>query len=177
MNQYTNAFNSRVNTVLSPLDNPNVKAVLTLFLILYGGLAAPSFPQLFHKVAGTAAFRIVFMFLIVYIANHDPAMAILASLGFLATLNVLNGRKFFENFEGPQTAVYPSCMNVKLYDLLEAFKNDKDALLSAMQVSRVPMDVRLDDYYAPIIATYLLNRGYTISKSCAPPGVNDNIGF
>jgi len=114
--------------------------------------------------------------MIIWIANKDPGIAVLAAVVFVVTLNLSTGRGVFENFEGPTTAIYPGCMNIKVYDLLESFKNDKTALMNAMLVARVPGDIKVTDYYAPLIATYLLNKGFALKSPCTPPGVEQRVG-
>ena len=62
-------------------------------------------------------------------------------------------------------------------DLLDSFDNDKEQLLNAMVVSRIPQDVRVNDYYAPMIATYLLNYGFALKSPCVWPKQEENIGY
>lgn len=172
-------FNHLTNQVFSPLDEPYVRSGVLLFLILYGGLAAPAFPANLRSKVDNVVVRILWLAGIVWIAKKDPGIAIASAVVFIVLMNLSGGKspfENFENFEGPATAIYPGCMNIKMYDLLESFKNDKAALLNAMLVARVPGDVKLTDYYAPLIATYLLNKGFALKAPCAPPGVEQRTG-
>lgn len=172
-------FNQTVNNVLDPLMDPNIRSVLLLFLMLYGGLAAPSLPPTWKRSFDSIYFRVIMLALIIWITNRDPAIGIAAAIVFIVVLNVAGGKgvfERFENFEGPTTAIYPGCLNMTVYDLLESFKNDKAALFNAMLVARVPGDVKLTDYYSPLIATYLLNKGFTLKSPCTPPGVEQRMG-
>ena len=179
MDGFSSSFNDQVNGILSPLDNPPVRAALLLFLVLYGGLAAPSFPTSVRHIFDNIFFRILVLAVILWTGNKDPALSMAVATAFIASVNLANQKKpfeRFENFEGPATAIFPGCMNITVYDLLESFKNDKDALTNAMLVSRVPGDVKITDYYAPLIATYLLNRGFTLKAPCSPPGIEQRTG-
>lgn len=177
MDAFRSSFNNSTSGFLAPLDGPIARPLIFLFIILYAGLVAPQLPDTVKNWYSHPAFRIAFMFLILYTGNKDPAVSIAIAVAFLVIVNLANNKGAFETFEGPQTAIYPGCMNIKLFDLLESFKNDKEALMNAMLVSRVPQDVKLIDYYAPLIATYLLNHGFILkSPACQPPGVTERMG-
>lgn len=170
-------FNQQINNFLDPiLNTPLARVALSLLIILYGALAAPILPDQIKSYMDNAIVRLLFFALIIWTGNHDPVLAIMTALGFIVTINVASSKKPFdftwEKFEGPATAIYPGCMNITVFDLLESFKNDKEALMNAMMVSKVPADIKITDYYAPLIATYLLNKGFTLKAPCTPPGVD-----
>lgn len=170
------SFNDQVNGVLDPLNDPTIKSILTLFLVMYGGLAAPSLPPSIRSMFSKIYFRIAVLFLILWIANKDAGLSIAVAIAFLASVNVANEKGAFEMFEGPSTAIYPGCMNFTVFDLLESFQNNKEALLNAMLISRVPGDITVNDYHSPLIATYLLSKGYNLKAPCVPPGENQRTG-
>jgi hypothetical protein len=177
MTDFLGNFNASVNTTLDPLFNDNIRPFIMLFLTVYGSLAAPGMPAPVQSVVGTIWFKIIYLSLLVWIANKDPGIAIAATIAFIGILNVSSNRGLFETFEGPTTAIYPGCMNLTVFDLLESFNNDKEALMNAMLVARVPGDVTVTDYYAPLIGTYLLNKGFVLKSPCSPPTVDQNIGI
>lgn len=176
MADYYQTFNDTINRNFGLLDRPEVRSTLLLGLVLYGSLARPVLPDVTTALFNNVFVRIAVCFLVVWTGNHDPAVAIAVAVAFIAIINVANNKGPFETFEGPQTAVYPGCMNLTQYDLLASFKNDKEALMTAMQQSRVPGDVKLNDEYAPLIGTYLLSRGFVLKSPCTPPGVGQNMG-
>ena|SRR3978361_973056 len=164
-------FNSTVNGVLDPIfTNPDIRPILVLALAVYGGLSKTVFPDVLGKYTGNFAIRAVLLALLIWIANRDPAVAIVAATSFMVVLNFAGGKGIFEKFEGPETAVLPACLNMTVYDLLASFNNDKVALMDAMTVARIPGDVKITNYYAPMIATYLVNKGFALNSSCGPPG-------
>src|SRR5690242_18104285 len=102
---YLRSYNADINSALSPLDQPMIAGLLRLFLVLYGSMVAPSLPDNILKWFGFVPFRIFVLFLIVYIANHQPDIAILVAIGFYVSINVLAGRQAFDKF-APQTQYY-----------------------------------------------------------------------
>jgi hypothetical protein len=167
-------FNQTTNQLLDPVQNdPILHGVLLIFLVVYGTLAAPRFPRAWRAYFDNIYVRVTMLSLLVWIASKDPVSSIVAAVVFIAVLNLASGKPMFERFTGPRTAIYPGCTNFTVFDLLESFKNDKGALLNAMLASRVPGDVKLTDEYAPLIATYLLNRGFHLKSPCTPPGVHE----
>jgi hypothetical protein len=96
---YLRSYNPQINSALSPLDQPLVAGLIRLFLVLYGSMIAPALPDSILKWFGYVPFRIFFLFLIVWTANHSPDIAILAAVGFYASINVLSGRQMFEKFQ------------------------------------------------------------------------------
>lgn len=115
------------------------------------------------------------MALILWTGNQDPATSLTVALLFVMVLNVVNKKPLFERFrvlerfDGPKTSIFPNCLNFTVYDLLESFKNDKNALLQAMLASRVPQNLKVVDENAPLIATYLINYGFRLKQPCGPP--------
>lgn len=66
-------------------------------------------------------------------------------------------------------SVMPGCANVKVNDLLALFDGDINKLKKAMSELGVPLNVSISDENSPLIASYLVNRGLEVSKSCKSP--------
>jgi hypothetical protein len=174
-------FDSLANQFLDyATQNKMVKLVLAITILLYGNLAAPAFPKQFLWIFDNFYFKVAFLSFIAWTSHHDPLLGIVTSVLFLISVDLINKNKT-ENFkgvmEGPQSAVYPGCLNIKASDLLESFDGNNDELLNAMIISRVPYDVKVDDMHAPIIATHLLNHGFALKSPCSFPTINENIGY
>lgn len=60
---------------------------------------------------------------------------------------------------GPNTDVLVSCHNVKYQDILDKFGGDEEEMKSVLyNDAHLPMNIPVtDDYYAPLVATYLVN--------------------
>lgn len=80
-------FNATVNSSLSFLDDPIVGGFLKLFLVLYGGLAAPSLPPKVAALFTNTYFRIVILGLVLWIANRDPALSVMIATVFFVSLS------------------------------------------------------------------------------------------
>lgn len=57
------------------------------------------------------------------------------------------------------TVVPEQCREILFADILAAYKNDMDHLLDDLVQAGVPKNVKLNNEYAPLIATYLLKLG------------------
>ena len=86
-----------LDPVLAHLENPYVATFLSLFLAMYGGLAAPQLPASIAAVFNTDVGRMVVLFLIVFMSVRNPTLALLTAVGFTLSLQVLNQHKLFGN--------------------------------------------------------------------------------
>ena len=78
--------------------NPYVSATLTLFLILYGSLAAPQLPVSVMNLFDNAGFRLLVLVGIAFFANRNLQVALLVAIVFIITMNVLNEQRIVEGF-------------------------------------------------------------------------------
>ena len=106
-----------LDPVLAHLENPYVATFLSLFLAMYGGLAAPQLPSNIAAVFNSDVGRLVVLFLMVFMSVRNPTLAILTAVGFTLSLQVLNQHKLFGNIvdevvdekeEEVETVVEPS---------------------------------------------------------------------
>jgi hypothetical protein len=83
-------------------SNQYFAAVFTLIVFLYAGLVAPKLPQFLATLFDYALFKALFMFLILILWRYDPVVALLATIGFVLSLQALNTIKFtgFANYFG-----------------------------------------------------------------------------
>lgn len=79
-------------------SNSYTKSILTLFLVLYGGLAAPKLPAGLLKLFDNQIFRIIILALIVYMGQKDAMFAIMIAVAFVISMNTLSQKKIQENF-------------------------------------------------------------------------------
>lgn len=170
--------NEKSNSVLDFVitNNKLVKVLLAMSFMMYGSLAAPAFPKQFLWLFDNPYFKVAFLGFIAWTSQHDPLLGIASAVVFLIVIDMINKHQQ-EGFEGPKSALYPGCLNMKASDLLESFDNNKEQLLNAMVISRIPYNVKIDDYHAPLIATYLLNNGFALKSPCAFPSQSENIGY
>ena len=75
------------NNFLKTLEDKYIGTVVSLFLVLYGGLAAPEVPEFVKNLLKNDLFRLVYAFLLAYISEKNIQIALVAAVVFL----VLNG--------------------------------------------------------------------------------------
>ena len=75
---------------LKVLDNKYVAGTVRVFLILYAGLIAPKLPTGLAKLFQNAAFKVLVLFLIVYVGMKDATVALLVAVGFTVSMVTLN---------------------------------------------------------------------------------------
>lgn len=98
--ELSESFDKTVKSSLSFLDNEYISAGLSLFLIIYAGMAAPRLPPSVAKLFDYAAFKLLVFFLIVYVSRKNATIAIIAAVGVLVSLMTLNRLKVsFEMME------------------------------------------------------------------------------
>ena len=86
-----------LKTVTNVLENKNVTAVVSLLLALYAGLAAPALPNVVIKFFDTFIGKVLFIFLIAFVASRNVQVAIMLAVAFVVTLNVAN-KRYAESF-------------------------------------------------------------------------------
>jgi len=82
--------NSEIKKALSILDNEYVSAALSVFLVVYAGMAAPKLPERVARLFDNTLFRIVIFFLVAYSARKSPSVAAIAGVGLMVSLMTLN---------------------------------------------------------------------------------------
>ena len=80
------------------LKNQYVNAALTVFLISYACLARPQLPSFLARLFESSLFRLVFLFLLAWIASRDAQVALLVAVAFVITMNVLSEQRMVEGF-------------------------------------------------------------------------------
>lgn len=121
------------------LKNPYVMATLKIAIVMYASILAPKIPQSAQAWLGNTYVKIAILAAILYIAERDFQLALILSVAFIVTVNMLSGRAALESFAAeytkykgdtsrllePKAVIYPGCQTMKLKDLLDAFGNDK----------------------------------------------------
>lgn len=88
-----------VDTVFKNITSEKVThSVVSLFLVLYAGLAAPKLPKRIAVLFKETWFRFFILSLIAYMSTRDTSVAILATVAFVVTLNTLSKQEAKENF-------------------------------------------------------------------------------
>ena len=72
------------------LENQYVSTSLAVFLVLYGGLAAPKLPKSMIKLFGNPIFRMLVIFLIAYTSSKNHSIALVATIVLILVMQESN---------------------------------------------------------------------------------------
>ena len=90
-------------------NNKYTSTILTMFLVLYGGLAGPKLHPVVKSMFKESLFRIIVLALIVYNGNRNIKLSISIAILFLVSMQHLADNEI-ENFAN-QDQCYLKCMN------------------------------------------------------------------
>jgi hypothetical protein len=91
-----------LNDALAALENKYIGTIVSLFLVLYGGLARPELPSFVKNLLANDIVRVLYVFLLAYISESNVQIALVCAVVFM----VLNGlwadaevKEAFENLD------------------------------------------------------------------------------
>ena len=70
--------------------NPYVTATVTLFIVLYAGMAAPELPDFLVRLFDFTLFKMLVLTLILLVNNYSPMVAIVMAVAFFLSLQTLS---------------------------------------------------------------------------------------
>ena len=106
MDVLTKSLTSIDTSISVVRTNPYIASVVTLFLILYAGLAAPALPASIADLFEHSTFKLLVMIMILYLVkNQDISTALLVSIGLSLSLNTLSKYRVFTMANELSTAV------------------------------------------------------------------------
>ena len=112
MDVLTKSLTSIDTSISVVRTNPYIASVVTLFLILYAGLAAPALPASIAALFEHSTFKLLVMIMILYLVkNQDISTALLVSIGLSLSLNTLPSIKLLFTFK---LNACPSCQLVSV---------------------------------------------------------------
>ena len=87
---------------LAALEDKYIGTIVSLFLVLYGGLARPELPKFVKDLLANDLLRVLYVFLLAYLADKNVQVALVCAVVFM----VLNGlwadsevKEAFDNLE------------------------------------------------------------------------------
>jgi len=124
------SLNVKMDSILKPLfENKIFVACLGAFLAVYAGWLAPALPNSVIGFFDTAVGKLLFIFLIAFVASRNVPnsfqVALIVSVGFLVTLSVLNNIKMKEAFVNLSVEHFD--MMSQMNDLLEHLPEEAKA--------------------------------------------------
>lgn len=96
MLQLFNQLTSQIDNLLAIVfANQYASTALTMFLVLYAGLAAPNLPPILAGLFDNPLFKLLVLFLILVVRNYSPTVALLTVVAFAISMQALNRYKMF----------------------------------------------------------------------------------
>ena len=119
------------NDLLAQLENKYIGTMVSLFLVLYGGLARPALPNFIKQLLANDIFRMLYVFLLAYIAEKNVQVALVCAVVFM----VLNGlwadaevKEAFESLDQEDFEEEDEEPDMGDVDDIEAFDDDDEEL-------------------------------------------------
>lgn len=81
------------NKIDNLFNNKYFFSTLSLFLVMYGGLAAPKLPMYVTKYFDMPIVRVLIFFLIAYMSTKNQSLALITAVGLIITLQTLSKQK------------------------------------------------------------------------------------
>ena len=92
--------------ILNPkilVKNSWLVAILTIFLVMYGPRLQPRLPNGLKALFDNSLFRGAVLFLIIYISQRDIVSALVITIVFVITINVLHSNELFNKILNKHT--------------------------------------------------------------------------
>jgi len=88
---------------LSFMNNEYISAVLTIIVVLYGGLAAPKLPAKVVQLFNNKLFKVLVLALIAFVGRKSPSVSIVAALSIMVVMESVDryGSRF-NLFDAPE---------------------------------------------------------------------------
>jgi len=126
------------------LDNKTLTIVLSMLIVLYSALAAPALPNSVVLFFDTWYGKLLFMFLIAFVASHNVQVALVIAILFLILLNMatkLEVEKFkMERFEDKKNADMSTEMTNKLKSIVCGMATEEDKNMMVKDLVTKHMD-------------------------------------
>jgi predicted neutral ceramidase superfamily lipid hydrolase len=81
------------------LENPYVKAILTMLILLYTASIRPDLPSFLKNLFTNPIFKVVVLFFVVMRAQKDPVFSLAVAVAFVTTLNLISQQQAKEAFK------------------------------------------------------------------------------
>ena len=119
------------------LGNPYINTTLKVCIGLYAALAAPQLPPSIILLLDNTIVRVIWAFLIIFLALGDPGIALMVAVAFIVTLQLANKYKLIDSSlsvseSGRNTSWLPSAKNV-ITEKPEKKKKEEEPVVSGTQ--------------------------------------------
>ena len=128
-----NVFLSPIQELLEIVDNNKVlNSLLSLFLVLYAGLAAPKLPKNIAELFTKSWFKMIFLILIAYMSTKDVSLAVIAAVSLVLSIQTYNA-----HYETEQALI--SVQN-------DTIKNNVDTSIVTIEDKDIPLEEQVQEH-------------------------------
>jgi hypothetical protein len=124
-------------------NNKMTTAIVSLLIVLYSVLAAPSLPNSVILFFDTWFGKLLFMFLIAFVASHNVQVALVVAILFFVILNLATKLEV-ENFIAEKKEDFEAEMKEKSPDLSTDTSEQLRKILCAMAKSDKMLDMKMN---------------------------------
>jgi len=122
-----------INDLLAQLENKYIGTIVSLFLVLYGGLARPALPNFVKQLLANDIFRMLYVFLLAYIAEKNVQVALVCAVVFMVLNGLWADAEVKEAFESLDEETYEEDDDEapdmdEFDDEIESFEDDDEEL-------------------------------------------------
>ena len=134
---FIESANKTANNILDTYvyGNPVISSVLSLFLVLYAGLAAPKLPKKIARLFGNEIFRITILVCIAYMASKDASMSIISAVALVISLQTLS---YHEANEVVATTIADEAAKVQIEDPEEYVFDEQEEIPAVFEPQPEP---------------------------------------
>lgn len=161
--------NRTLNVALAPLNTGMANAVAMVMALMYANRVAPVLPAMVEDALQMPVVKVLVIALLIWMQTQNPVNSLVAAVVLVMVMNLLSGRNLLEAFRIDQnTNVHPNCLGLTKQDLVNAFNGDEEALRLALYNINAMPHHPLNDEFAPLLGTYLINKGYELGQCRLP---------
>ena len=161
--------NRTLNVALAPLGGGMANAVAMVLALMYANRVAPALPMIIEDALRMPVVKVLVIAVLFWMQTQNPVNSLVAAVVLVMVMNLLSGRNLLEAFRIDQnTNVHPNCLGLTKQDLVNAFEGDEDALRLALYNINAMPHHPLNDEFAPLLGTYLINKGYELGQCKLP---------
>ena len=126
------------------LGNPYINTALKVCIGLYAALAAPQLPPAIILLLDNTVVRVLWAFLIVFLALGDPGIALMTAIAFIVTLQLANKYKLINSSlavseAGRNTSWLPSAKDVATEAPQEGKNKQEEPIVSGTEEEQFAM--------------------------------------
>ena len=120
-------FDKTINDLLAPLTQDNVVSdLVNLLVIVYATKIIPAIPRELTKTVDNTLFRMIAVFIIIWLGNRNPTRSAILAVLFVVAINLISGRGAFESPNGEGFGLLANIHDPDIYYMKNRAKHESD---------------------------------------------------